>query len=65
MDCAIGTQAIADALLSALSGYVYKAYEATDAIIDPDLELGQAVSVGGVYSIVGGIFIKGDMISHR
>lgn len=62
VDCAIGTQAIADALLSVLSGYVYKAYEATDAIIDPDLELGQAVSVSGVYSIVGGIFIKGDMI---
>ena len=62
VDCAIGTQAIADALLSALSGYVYKAYEATDALITPDMELGQAVSVGGVYSIVGGIFIKGDMI---
>lgn len=62
VDCPIGSQAIADNLLSALNGYVYKAYEARDALIKPNIELGQSVSVGDVYSIVGNISIKGDMI---
>lgn len=62
VECPIGSQAIADNLLAALNGYVYKAYEATDALIKPTIELGQSVSVGDVYSIVGGIHIKGDMI---
>lgn len=62
VDCAIGSQTIADNLLAALNGYVYKAYNATDALIKPGMELGDAVSVGGVYSIVGGIYIRGDSI---
>ena len=62
VECPIGSQAIADNLLAALNGYVYKAYNATDALIKPTIELGQSVSVGDVYSIVGGIHIKGDMI---
>lgn len=62
VECAIGSQEIADNLLTALNGYVYKAYNATDALIKPTIELGQSVSVGDVYSIVGGIYIKGDMI---
>ena len=62
VDCPIGSQAVADNLLSALNGYVYKAYEARDALIKPNIELGQSVSVGDVYSIVGGIVLKGDMI---
>lgn len=62
IDCPIGSQTIADNLLSVLNGYVYKAYEARDALIKPNIELGQSVSVGDVYSIVGNISIKGDMI---
>ena len=62
VDCPIGSQTIADNLLSVLNGYVYKAYEARDALIKPNIELGQSVSVGDVYSIVGNISIKGDMI---
>lgn len=62
VDCAIGTQTIANDLLATLSGYIYKAYEAWDALIDPTIELGQSVYVGGVHSIVGGLFIRGDMI---
>ena len=62
VECAIGSQTIADNLLAALNGYVYKAYNATDALIKPNIELGQSVSVGDVYSIVGGIVLKGDMI---
>jgi len=62
IECAIGTQTIANNLLTLFNGFVYKAYDATDALINPNMELGDAVSVGGVYSIVGGIHIKGDMI---
>lgn len=62
VECAIGSQTVADNLLTALNGYTYKAYEATDALIKPTIELGQSVSVGDVYSVVGGIHIKGDMI---
>ena len=62
VECAIGSQEIADNLLAALNGYIYQAYNATDALIKPNIELGQSVSVGDVYSIVGSIVIKGDMI---
>ena len=62
VDCGIGTQTIADNLLSALSGYVYQPYDAKDALIKPSIELGQTISVGNVYSIVASMTIKGDMI---
>lgn len=62
IDCPIGSQAIADSLLSIFNGFVYRAYDATDALIKPSLELGDAVSIGGIYSIVGGLHIEGDAI---
>ena len=62
IDCPIGSQAIADSLLSIFNGFVYRAYDATDALIKPSLELGDAVSIGGIYSIVGGLYISGDAI---
>ena len=62
IDCPIGSQAIADSLLSIFNGFVYRAYDATDALIKPSLDLGDAVSIGGIYSIVGGLHIEGDAI---
>lgn len=62
IECAIGSQTIADNLLTLFNGFVYNGYRATDALIKPGIEVGDAVSIGGVYSIVGGIHIKGDMI---
>ena len=62
ISCPIGTQTMANNLLTVFSGFVYKSYKATDALIKPSMELGDSVSIGGVYSIVGGMFIKGDMI---
>ena len=62
VDCAIGSQTIADNLLTLFNGFVYNGYRATDALIKPGIEVGDTVSIGGVYSIVGGIHIKGDMI---
>ena len=62
VDCGIGTQTIADNLLSALNGFVYQPYDAKDVLIKPSIELGQTISVGNVYSIVASMTIKGDMI---
>ena len=50
--CPYGTQAMADNLLSSLGGYAYQPATATDALIDPAAELGDAVTVGGVYTIL-------------
>lgn len=53
IDCPWGTQAMADNLLASLEGYQYQPYEAEDAILDPAAELGDGLTVNGVY---GGIF---------
>lgn len=62
VDCAIGTQTIANNLLSMLSGYVYQPFDAKDALVDPSIELGETISVGDVYSIVAKMTIRGGMI---
>lgn len=62
IDCAIGSQTVANNLLSVFNGFIYRAYDATDALIKPNTELGDAVSIGGIYSIVGGLHIEGDAI---
>lgn len=51
--CPWGTQAMANAILADVQGFSYRPYEATGAILDPAAELGDAVTVGGVY---GGIY---------
>ena len=49
--CPWGTQAMANALLIALSGFAYQPLEATTATkADPLWELGDAVNVNGIYS---------------
>lgn len=53
--CPWATQAIVDNLLAEVSGYAYQPYAATDALLDPAAELGDAVSVGGVVSVLGSI----------
>lgn len=45
-----GTQEMAEAMLESLKGYQYQPYTADGAILDPAAELGDGVSVGGVYS---------------
>lgn len=52
-DCAYATQGIADALLSAFKGFVYQAFEADGANLDPAAELGDGITAGGMYSILG------------
>lgn len=50
--CPYGTQAMANNLLSSLGGYAYQPATATDALIDPAAELGDAVTIGGVYTVL-------------
>ena len=53
--CPSATQAMADALLAQLRGYEYQSYSAGDANIDPAAELGDGVTVGGIYSVISQI----------
>lgn len=53
--CPSATQAMADALLAKLSGYQHQTFTADAANIDPAAELGDAVTVGGVYAPLGQI----------
>lgn len=48
--CPHATQPMVNALLQAMKGYRYQAYEAGAANIDPAAELGDGVNVGGLYS---------------
>lgn len=45
-----GNQARAEDILAQVKGYAYQPYRATGAIVDAAAELGDAVSVNGVYS---------------
>lgn len=47
-----GTDAMAASILTAVGGYVYQPYEATNALLDPAAELGDLVSVGGISSVI-------------
>lgn len=48
--CPHATQLMVNALLQTMKGYQYQAYEAGAANIDPSAELGDGVTVGGIYS---------------
>lgn len=50
-----GTQEQAERILAKIKGRRYQPFQATDTTLEPSAELGDAVSVGGVYS---GIFSK-------
>lgn len=55
MTCPWGTRAMAENILAQIKGYKYQPYTATGALIDPAAEIGDAVSIKGIYS---GIFSK-------
>lgn len=57
--CPHATQAMVNALLQTMKGYQYQAYEAGAANIDPAAELGDGVTVGGVYSPLSKIIDNG------
>ncbi|MBR2132910.1 MAG: tail fiber domain-containing protein [Oscillospiraceae bacterium] len=51
--CPYGTDSIAQYALSSLRGYDYRPFEAEDALVDPAAELGDGITVGGMYSFIG------------
>lgn len=50
-----GTQIMANTILSKIRGYQYQPFQALDALVDPSVELGDGVTVNGIYS---GIFVQ-------
>lgn len=53
--CPWGTQEMANSILASLQGYQYQPYTAIDALLDPAAEIGDAVTVGGYYSVIASI----------
>lgn len=54
-DCPHAKQAMANTILSTLKGTKYQMYSADAANIDPAAELGDGVTVGGIYSVISRI----------
>ena len=52
ISCAYGNPQIAKNLLAQLEGYAYQPVQAEDALIDPAAELGDAITVCGVYTVL-------------
>lgn len=54
VECPWGTQAMANSILARVSGVNYKPFSAERALLDPAFEIGDAVTIGGVYSQIAG-----------
>lgn len=50
--CPYGTQTLADNLLARYKGFTYQPLEAGDALMDPSAELGDGVTIAGVYAML-------------
>ena len=49
-DCPWATQAMANSVLASVKGFEYQPFEAGTTLLDPEVELGDGVNVGGVYA---------------
>lgn len=59
--CPWGTQAMADNLLAKMNGVRYKPYTVTSALLDPSVELGDAVNTNAVF---GGMYTQQSTFGH-
>ena len=50
--CPYGTQAMANNILAALQRYTYTPAQAQDALLDPAAEMGDGLTLGGVYTVL-------------
>lgn len=50
--CPWGTQAMANSILESLRGVEYRPYSGQDGLLDPAAEVGDGVTVGGMYSVL-------------
>ena len=62
--CGWATQAMAERVLAAVEGYAYRPFSAASAILDPAAELGDGVTVGGVYSVLAASTATFDGLLH-
>lgn len=53
--CPYGTQSMANNILAALQNYTYTPAQAQDALLDPAAELGDGLTMGGVYTVLAQI----------
>lgn len=56
------TQEMADHMLASITGFAYQPYAAAGAVLDPAAELGDAVTVGGVYGQLATIDTRFDAL---
>lgn len=56
-----GTQEMADNILAGVSGYQYQPMSAESALLNPAAEMGDGVTVNGVYS---GVFVRATQFGH-
>ena len=47
-----GTDAMAAYILSQTEGYVQRSYEGRNALLDPAAELGDGITIGGIYTVI-------------
>lgn len=60
VDCPWGSQEMADSILAKVSAVDYLPYKAGDALLDPATEIGDGVTVGGIYSQISTSNIEFD-----
>lgn len=60
VSCPWGSQAMADSILSKVIGIEYQPYEASDALLDPATEIGDGITLGGVYSVLAQSYVYLD-----
>lgn len=54
-DLPFATQAMADSILRRIKDYVYRPYTARDALLNPAAELGDGVTVNGMYGVLADV----------
>ena len=52
LSCPYGTQAMADNILASLRAYTYRPVQAQEALLDPAAELGDGLTVNGIYTVL-------------
>lgn len=60
LTCPYGTQAMANNILASLRAYTYRPIQAQDALLDPAAELGDGLTVGGVYTVLAQVDLTFD-----
>lgn len=52
VECPYGTQQMANNIFADIRGYTYKGFRASNAQLAPTAELGDGITVGGIYSVL-------------